>query len=159
MIYCLSNSDIISLISLIVNIFLTIWIVKTLQKNLANKRYLKDYLITEIKDLKAEYGKFLSELYSGKSKPKRITPWFKLMNIKVRDTMEIVPKKYKIDKEILKNYQIELRNFVTDLEEFKSSYKDNEMVVLKEGSMVELMKFHRNNNSKFSSLIIKINEK
>ena len=159
MIYCLSNSDIISLISLIVNIFLTIWIVKTLQKNLANKRYLKDYLITEIKDLKAEYGKFLSELYSGKSKPKRITPWFKLMNIKVRDTMEIVPKKYKIDKEILKNYQIELRNFVTDLEEFKSSYKDNEMVVLKEESMVELMKFHRNNNSKFSSLIIKINEK
>ncbi|MBC6409926.1 MAG: hypothetical protein GDA42_05625 [Ekhidna sp.] len=134
---------------------------------MANKRYLKDYLIAEIKDyliaeikdLKAEYGKFLSELYSGKSKPKRITPWFKLMNIKVQDTMEIVSKKYRIDKEILKNYQIELRNFITDLEEFKSSYKDNKMVVLKEDSMVELMKFHQNNNFKFSSLIIKINEK
>jgi len=159
MIYCLSNSEIISLISLVVNFSLTIWIVRTLQKNLANKRYLKDYLIAEIKDLKAEYGKFLSELYSGKSKPKRITPWFKLMNIKVQDTMEIVSKKYKIDKGILKNYQIELRNFVTDLEEFESNYKKDNYIQLSSKSQGELIQFQQDNNSKFSSLIIKINEK
>jgi len=126
---------------------------------LANKRYLKDYLIAEIKDLKAEYGKFLSELYSGKSKPKRITPWFKLMNIKVQDTMEIVSKKYKIDKGILKNYQIELRNFVTDLEEFESNYKKDNYIQLSSKSQGELIQFQQDNNSKFSSLIIKINEK
>ncbi|MBC6400589.1 MAG: hypothetical protein GDA51_10175 [Ekhidna sp.] len=126
---------------------------------MANKRYLKDYLIAEIKDLKAEYGKFLSELYSGKSKPKRITPWFKLMNIKVQDTMEIVSKKYKIDKGILKNYQIELRNFVTDLEEFESNYKKDNYIQLSSKSQGELIQFQQDNNSKFSSLIIKINEK
>lgn len=80
----LEESDIIAIIGVIINAFLAIWIVKTLQNNLANKRYLKDHLIQEVKDLRSEYKKFLNELYQGKLRPKQILPWFKLMNINSR---------------------------------------------------------------------------
>ena len=90
----LEASDKIAIIGVIIKSFLAIWIIKTLQNNLANKRYLKDHLIQEIKDLRSEYKKFLNELYQGKLRPKQILPWFKLMNIKTQDVMEIVNQKY-----------------------------------------------------------------
>jgi hypothetical protein len=155
----LSVSDIISIIGLFINSILAIWVVKTLQNNLANKRYLKDHLIEEIKELRIEYRIFLNDLNTGKLKPKQITPWFKLMNIKVQDTMELLTNKYKIDNSILNPYQIELRNIVTEQKEFNENYKDNKLISLKESSRRELIKFQQENNSKFNSLILEINEK
>ncbi len=166
MIYNLSNSDtigviglIISVVGLIINSILAIWIVKILQNNLANKRYLKDYLIEEIKDIRLEYRRFLNDLNSGKLKPKNILPWFKLMNIKVQDIMEIISKKYKIDKDSLKSYQIELRELVTEFKEFNSNYKENKFVKLNDSTLKELIRFQQENNSVFNSIIMKINEK
>ena len=155
----LEASDIIAIIGVIVNSILAIWIVKTLQNNLTNKRYLKDHLIQEVKDLRSEYKKFLNELYQGKLRPKQILPWFKLMNIKTQDVMEIVNQKYGLDKDILKNYQVELRNMVTEQEEFNDNFKENKCFPLKESSLKELLQFQQNNNSKFNELIIEINDK
>jgi len=155
----LNASDIIAIIGVIVNSFLAIWIVITLQNNLANKRYLKDHLIQEVKDLRGEYKKFLNELYQGKLRPKQILPWFKLMNIKTQDVMEIVNQKYGLDKDILRNYQIELRNIVTEQEEFNENFKENNCFPLKESSLKEILQFQQNNNSKFNKLIIEINDK
>ena len=159
MICNLSCSDIISIVGLVINTVLSIWIVKTLQNNLANKRYLKDFLIAEVKELRADYRKFLDELHLGKLKPRKIIPWFKLMNIKVQDTMAIVSSKYKIDKDTLKNYQVELRNLVTEFEEFIANHKENKDVKLGDNSLEDLIKFKQNNDSKFISLIVRINEK
>lgn len=155
----LETGDIISIIGVLVNSFLAIWIVKTLQNNLANKRYLKDHLIQEIKDLRNEYKKFLSELYLGKLKPKQILPWFKLMNIKIQDIMELINQKYDLDKDTLRNYQVELRNIVTEQDEFNENFKDNLCFVPKESSLNDLLKFQQKNNSKFNQLIIDINDK
>lgn len=151
-------SDIIAIIGVIVNSILAIWIVKTLQNNLTNKRYLKDHLIQEIKGLRNEYKIFLNELYHGRLKPKQILPWFKLMNIKIQDVMKIVNEKYGLEKDILKNYQVELRNIVTEQEEFTDNFKNNECISLKESSFKELLKFQQENNSKFNELIIEIND-
>ncbi|TRZ45137.1 hypothetical protein [Robertkochia solimangrovi] len=157
MICSLSTSDIIGIISLVVNSSLAIWIVWTLQNKLTNKRYLKDHLIGEIKELRLEYKKFMSDLHSGNLKPKKIVPWFKLMNIKVQDTMEILSKEYEINKDILKNYQIELRELVTEFEEFNKNYKSNQFIALKSDSQNKLITFQQKNNSKFNELIILIN--
>ena len=159
MIFNLSISDIINITSTVVNSILAIWIVRTLQNNLANKRYLKDYIITEIKDLRLEYKNFLNELHSGKLKPKKIVPWFKLMSIRLQDTMEIVSGKYEIDKGILKNYQLKLKKIVTEFEEFNSNYKENKCFELTEKSLKEIVKFQQENNYKFNYVILKINEK
>lgn len=155
----LSVGDIISIAGIIINSTLAIWVVKTLQNNLANKRYLKDHLIEEVKELRLDYRVFLNDLNSGKLKPKQITPWFKLMNIKVQDTMELLHTKYKIDNTQLNPYQIELRNIVTEQEEFNENYKTNKSINLKESSKRELITFQQVNSSKFNKLIIEINEK
>lgn len=154
----LSNGDIISIVSLVVNSCLAIWVVKNLQKNLANRRYLKNHIISEIKDLKSDYRNFLNELHLGKIKPKKIAPWLKLINIKVQDVMEIVSDKYKIDENTLRNYQVELRKVITEFDEFILNYKENKCFKLKDKSIQELIKFQQNNSSKFNSLIIKIND-
>lgn len=154
-----SWGNVITLIGILVNALLAIWIVKTLQSNQKNKRYLKDHLIQEIKDLRCEYRKFLSELYSGHLKPKQIIPWFKLMNIKIQDTMDIINQKYKIEKGFLRCYQMELRELVTEFKEFNENFKTNNSLRLSENSQKEIIKFQQNYNSKFNSLIIQINDK
>lgn len=155
----LNTSDYISVVGIIVNSLLAIWIVRTLQSNLANKRYLKDHLIQEIKNLRNEYSKFLNELNSGNMKPQKVAPWFKLMNIKVHDTMELVNEKYKIDKDLLKNYQVELRDLVTEFEEFNTNYRKNCNIQLGSQSLRDLIQFQQKNQSKFNKLIININDK
>lgn|SRR5690554_1106261 len=155
----LNTSDYISVVGIIVNSLLAIWIVRTLQSNLANKRYLKDHLIQEIKNLRNEYSKFLNELNSGNMKPQKVAPWFKLMNIKVHDTMELVNEKYKVDKDLLKNYQVELRDLVTEFEEFNTNYRKNCNIQLGSQSLRHLIQFQQKNQSKFNKLIININDK
>lgn len=151
--------NLIDIIGIIVNFFLAIWIVRILQNNLTNKRYLKDHLIQEIKDLRSEYKKFLNDLNAGNLKPRKILPWFKLMNIKVQDTMEVVSEKYNLDQDLLKSYQVELRELVTEFEEFNLNYKDNKVISLQESSLRELIQFQQNNHSKFNALILEINDK
>lgn len=155
----LTGSNIINILGIGVNSLLAVWIVRTLQSNLTNKRYLKDHLIQEVKDLRSEYKRFLNELNSGNLKPRRILPWFKLMNIKVQDTMEIISQKYDVKEDLLKSYQVDLRELVTELEEFNLNFKDNKVITLKESSLRELIKFQQTNNSRFNSLIITINDK
>lgn len=155
----MDSSDIISIIGIVINSVLAIWLITSLQKNLANKRYLKDHIIEEIKDLRNEYKKFLNDLYIGKLKPKQILPWFKLMNIKVKDTMDIINSKYHIDKDLLKNYQVELRNIITEKDEFNENFKENKAVKLSESSLRDLIIFQQKNNSKFNDLIINVNDK
>lgn len=157
--YGLNWGNIITLIGILVNAALAVWIVNSLQSNQKNKRFLKDHLIQEIKDLRCEYRKFLSELYSGHLKPKQILPWFKLMNIKIQDTMDIVNQKYKVEKGFLKCYQMELRELVTELKEFNANFKNNDSLRLNENSLKEIIKFQQDYNSRFNSLIIQINDK
>tara|TARA_R110002167_G_scaffold71696_9_gene202210 strand:+ start:7667 stop:8161 length:495 start_codon:yes stop_codon:yes gene_type:complete len=155
----IDNSDVIEIIGIVVNSILAIWVVKSLQNNLTNKRYLKDHLIQEVKDLRSEYKKFLNDLYGGKLKPQQVLPWFKLMNIKTQDTMDLIHQRYGVDKDTLKNYQIELRNLVTEQEEFNENYKENKNIKLRESSFRDLLIFQQENNSKFNKLIIDVNDK
>ena len=152
-------SDFIDLLGIVVNSGLAIWVVSTLQNNLTNKRYLKDHLIKEICEIRGDYKKFLTELYNGRIKPKAVVPWFKLMNIKTRDIMEILSQKFEIDSDFLKPYQSDLRTTVTELNEFIANYSLDTPLTLEENSKRELIKFQQENNNKFNKIIIDINDK
>jgi len=155
----LQVSDWIDIISLAINSALAVWIVITIQNNLNNRRVLKDHFINEVKNCRGEYKDFLSRLSSHHVKPKSIAPWFKLMNIKVTDLMSLLHQKYKVDKNCLEAYQVELRMLVTEFDEFVSSYKTNSEIKLKEESLSKIIKFQQNNNGIFNKIIIKINDK
>lgn len=151
------TSNWIDLIGIIVNATLAYWIVRTIQNKLTNKRILKDHFISEIKEIRAEYKGFLNNLYSNNTQPQRVIPWFKLMNIRVADLMALIKEKYKIDEKKLKPYQNDLRELITNNNDFIEQFK-NDTVIFSEASRNELIKFQQMHNKLFNEIIIAIND-
>lgn len=161
--YCLSFlcsfniANWIDLIGIIVNAGLAYWVVRTIQNKLTNKRVLKDHFINEIKDIRTEYKNCLNNLYSNKSHPQRIIPWFKLMNIRVSDLLMLINQKYKINLKTLDPYQNELRELVTNNQDFIHQFKKDK-ITFSETSRSELLKFQQTHNKLFNEIIIDIND-
>lgn len=153
----LSNSDFIDIAAIVVNIILTVWIVMVIQNRSANKRFLKDYYISELKEIRNEFKNCLSNLYNNKVLPKNIIPWFKLMNIKVTDYMEGVNSTYKVDQKFLEPYQNELRELITENQDFINQFNSKEKLILSSVSKNELIRFQQVHSKLFNKLIIKIN--
>ncbi len=151
-------SDWISIAGIIINSVLAVWIVKTIQNRLTNKRVLKDHFITEIKEIRTEYRSFLNDLYTSKKIAKSILSWFKLMNIKVSDIINLINEKYKIDKTILDPYQNQLRELITENEDFISQFKNNEPIEFSEKSKTQIIKFQQDNSHLFNKIIVQIND-
>lgn len=154
----LTTSDWISIIGMIINSGLAIWIVWAIQNRLTNRRVLKDHFINEIKEIRNEYKSCLNNLYLNSTPPKSVIPWFKLMNIKVDDLMTCVYTKYKIDKKKLVAYQDELRELVTENEDFIKQYKSDKFVFFSEYSRGLFIKFQQEHNYLFNEIIININD-
>jgi len=150
-------SDFVDILSLLVNAFLGIWIVKILTNKLTNKRTLKDHFITEVKELRQEYKTYLNLLYSNKVHPQLVLPWFKLMNIKVDGLLEYLNEIYHVDVKILKPYQIQLRDLITDSKSFNEQF-NNQTIEFSEDFKIELIKFQQENAYLFTDLIIQIND-
>lgn len=148
----------IEIASIVVNLFLAYWIVTTVQDKINNKRVLKDHLINEIKDIRYEYRNFLNILYSNKSKPQEIVPWFKLMSIKIKDIIELISKSHKIDKKILDSYKVELKKIITEFNEYIDNYNSNSEIILTPSSHLKLIKFEQKYNHIFNDIIVQIND-
>lgn len=153
-----SISDWINIIGIIINSSLSIWLVITIQNRLTNKRVLKDHFITEIKDIRSEYKIFLNNLYSNNIRVKSVIPWFKLMNIKVIDIMRTINEIYKIDENILNPYQNDLRELVTENEDFINSFYLGQNIIFSDSSKTKIIEFQQENNNLFNRLIIEINK-
>jgi hypothetical protein len=154
----LNASNWISILGIVVNSCLAIWIVRTIQNRLTNKRILKNHFINEIKEIRNEYSNCLNNLYSSKTHPKTVSPWFKLMNIKINNLMYILNKKYKIDPKSLMPYQYDLQELVTNNEDFISQFKADKAVLFSDNSKVQFIRFQQDNNQIFNDIIIKIND-
>ncbi len=151
-------SDWINVGSIVINIILTCWIVITIQNKFTNKRVLKDHFICEVKEIRIEYKSFLSGLYANKTAPNTIIPWFKLMNIKVNDLMSLLNQTYQIEKDILLPYQNDLRELITENDDFIKYFKSDKMV-FSEISRRKIIQFQQKHNHLFNEIIISINNK
>lgn len=157
-IYKLDAADWIAIISIVVNAILAYWIITTIQKNLENKRVLKDHFITEIKEIKEEFKKILNKAFAGELKPKTLPRWFKLMGIKIDEILKLLSTKYGIPTKTLDPYKIELREILMSSEEFEKSFKKNECINLSEETLNKIIVFQQTHSSSFNNLIIKIND-
>lgn len=144
--------------AIVVNALVAWWIVRTIQNRLTNNRVLKDHFIEEVKDIRNEYRNFLNNLYADKTEIRTIIPWFKLMNIKVSDLMTIIHQKYNIDKQKLFPYQNDLRELITESEDFNMQFKDGRNIVFSEESKTKIIEFQNTYNHLFNELIIDIND-
>ena len=149
-------SDYIAILGILVNAFLALWIVRTIQNNLTNKRVLKDHFICEVKEIRVEYKTFMSNLYANKVIPSTIIPWFKLMNIKVSDLMKILNKTYNIKIDTLSPYQNDLRELITENKDFIKSF-NSDKICFSDDSQRKIIQFQQKNNHLFNEVIISIN--
>lgn len=154
----LDASDWITLLGILINSALAIWIVRTIQSRLTNKRVLKDHFINEIKEIRNEFKICLNNLYSNKTHPESVIPWFKLMNIKVDDLMIIIHSKYKIAGNSLSPYQNDLRELITNNDDFIKQFKSNKPIAFSEISRNQIIKFQQEHNKLFNNVIVKIND-
>jgi len=151
-------SDWITIFSILINALLAYWIVNTIQNKMTNKRVLKDHFINEIKGIREEYKNYLNQLYVNQADPRKVIPWFKLINIKIDDLMTLINKKYKIDKKILDSYQNELRELITNNEDFNKQFKKDKLITFSEKSRNQFVMFQQTNNHLFNEIIIYIND-
>ena len=154
----LDASNWISIAGIFINACLAGWIVLTIQSKLANRRVLKDHLIEELKEIRMEFRNCLNNIYSNKTPPKNVLPWFKLINIKIEDLTAIINMKYKINKDILRPYQNELRDLITESEDFEKQYEGSGLYAPSVSTKTALMKFQQRNSHLFNDVIIKIND-
>ncbi|EKJ84922.1 hypothetical protein CLV96_0307 [Leptospira meyeri] len=150
---CLTTSDYIAVADIIFNLLLAIFVIFFLQKKIDDKKYLKEHFINEIIQIRENYRTFLINLETNCLKPKEILSLLKSMNITLNDLMIILNEVYNIEPTYLINYQTELRNIVTEFNEFSKNFSKNKKVVLKDESVLEIMNFHQRNNCKFNELI------
>lgn len=156
--FSLALSSLIAIIGIVVNAIIAVWVIHAIQSKINNERVLKDHLIGEIKEIRNEYKSCLNSLYSNKISAKRVIPWFKLMNIKVSDLSEIIYTKYKIDRDILKPYQIDLADLITNNEDFVNQFDNDDPIEFSASSKNTFVRFQQNHNHLFNSLIIGIND-
>ena len=155
---CITTPNWIDIGGIVIDAFLAWWIVRTIQNKLTNKRVLKDHFICEVKDIRLEYKNFVSDLYANKMVPSTIIPWFKLMNIKVSNLMELLNQIYKIDIAKLSPYQNDLRELITENEDFINCYKTDKLN-LSEESRKQFIQCQQKHYHLFNEVIIAINDK
>lgn len=124
----LDFSDFIEIAGIVVNFFLAIWIVKTIQNKLTNKRVLKDHFICEIKELRVEYSEYIKKCYAGNLVPQDTLRWFKIVNIKATHLMNDVEELYKINCPELTLFHNDLRDAITNSNEYSQNFRANNPV-------------------------------
>lgn len=150
-------SDVISILSIVVNAFIAIWVVSEIQKNTSNRRILKDHFINEVKDIKDLYKDKFNQIMTNKSKPKDLLIWFKVMYIKIDDLLKCLNELYDVDLAYLEPYQRDLRYIVTENSDFIDAFSSNSEIQVSTVFMRDLMDFHQKNHKIFNKLIIQIN--
>lgn len=137
---------------------LAIWLARTIQNRLTNRRVLKDYLIQEIKELRTEYRDFFKKIYTDDGiKGSETLSWLKLMQLKGDDLLKIANKRYRIDLKILNPYQIDLPEIITENEEFNAQFKSM-YISFTENSRRKFNMFEQMNDHLFNEIIILIND-
>lgn len=90
-------------------------------------------------------------------KSREILSWFKLMNIKISDCMEILNKECGINKNKLAPYEYELRLLVVDNEDFDRCFNDNK-VAFSHPMKNSFVQFQQQNAKLFNEIIVLINK-
>lgn len=153
---CITISNCIAIVDIIVNAVVAIWIVKTIQNKSTNRRVLKDLIINDIKEIKKEYNDFLTEIDNDKILAKDIVPKLKSLSMKINNMMELIPKSYKIQKNLLDPYQKDLNIIITNDNDYSNSYKENKAV--KFSNKTQFVEFRQKYSHLFNDLIVKVND-
>lgn len=148
---------VISLLSLSVQLFFGVWVVKSVQNSLNNKRVLKDLFIKEIFDLRLMYSTEIMQLRDGSAQPRGILRNLKNVSIQSNALVDKIKSVYDVNTDQLLRFHTDLLNQITESDEYKRSYSGNLQLFTETKSLRELDRFYEVRNSIFIAMIIEIN--
>ncbi|HAC16249.1 MAG TPA: hypothetical protein DCE78_09965 [Bacteroidetes bacterium] len=154
----METSDWIQVIGILINVIFGVVIIWLVQSKLENKRVLKDYIIRETIQIRADYCKLIDKVISSQFKPQDLIIEYKLINVNGYNILAVANKKYNTDMTVLIPYQIELLRIICDDENYVKGYKTNNDVQLHPNTSNRIMKFQADNSSIFNDLIVIIND-
>ncbi|MDL2315071.1 hypothetical protein LJC16_02300 [Bacteroidales bacterium OttesenSCG-928-C19] len=153
---CIQISDWITIIDIIITSIIGIWIAVAVQNNLTKSRYLKEYFINEIKDIRELYKQFINQLYRNKVSATDIKDWFKIMSERTQNLDKFLHEKYKINDSLIRTKHAEIQQKITSLDEFNEDYKKT-AVTFTNSSRNEILKLHSELSCVLTQRVIDIN--
>jgi hypothetical protein len=156
MICGLQVSDWIGIAEIIVTSVIGIWIAVAVQNNLTKSRYLKEYFINDVKDIRDLYKTFVNHLYKGDKSAKDIKDWFKIMSERTQNLDKFLHEKYKIDNSLIVSKHAEIQQRITSLDEFNENY-NKPTIAFTNPSKNEILKLHSELSCVLTQRVIDIN--
>lgn len=152
----LQISDWISIIDIIATSIIGIWIVIAVQNNLTKSRYIKEYFISEVKDIRDLYKQFINQLYKNKISAIDIKDWFKIMSERTQNLDGFLHKKYNINNSLIVSKHAEIQQKITSMDEFNEHYS-NPTVNFSNSSKNDILRLHSELSCILTQRIIDIN--
>lgn len=145
-------SDILQFVGLIV----TVWIAIVVQRNLTKNRYLKDYFINEIKDLRNEYRILFADIQSSKLNSETIKVRVKIISLRIKTIEDYSTRYFFIESSNLKLLHSEFQQFITGTDDFNNQYKEN-TIKFSNMTITKILEYQKDIVDELTLCVININ--
>lgn len=135
----ISCSDIISIIDIVITTIVGIWLAIGVQRSLTKNRYLREYFINELNNIREEYRCFFADIYSGTIDAKTIKDRLKIMSLRIGSFDKYIHLEYKIKASLLKDAHADFQQYITGEDEFNNQY-NNDTVIFSSNIKTELLR-------------------
>lgn len=146
-------------LSILVTAFMAWWVVRSVQRKLDTERTLRDHFAHEIIGLRKESRDFIADLLKGGMTAKTIKYRHNQLRAHITDLLNILNKKYQINKTVLKAYKLNLIKIIEGDEDYNNAYKDNLPVTFSSETALALHKLGRDNDHLFNEILVMIYDK
>lgn len=148
--YIMPLSDLIDCVGigvdLLVGLFIGGVLAYFIPKRLNDSRSLKDFYISEIRDVKVEFNELCKQISIGKMNAVAMKETFKQLSIRLNDIQYSINRNLKLNLNIV-TFIESMQNFITSADEINEQY-ESEYVILESTTKRELIKkqelFNRN---------------
>lgn len=152
---CMTTTDWITILDIVITSTIGIWIGVSVQKNLTTNRAVKEYFINENRDIKEKYNKFMNDLYSNHISSEQIKEWFKIMTIKINTFEGFITNEYRLKPEISSVHN-NLKYMITGSDDFNTQYKEK-YITFSNSTKNEILLFHTDLSNCLTKLVIETN--
>lgn len=115
----------IAIADIIITSVFGVWIACIVQKNVTKARYIREYFIAELGEIKAEYSALFKGLYNSELSAKTISARLKILSCRINNLDAYIHDSYKIEKTLLKDSHFGFQQYVTGTEEFNNQYSSD----------------------------------
>lgn len=94
------------------------------QRNHAKSRYIREYFIGELKDIKDGYTTLFKEIYDGGISANHLKARLKIISCRISNLDCFIHQTYVIEKSLVKDVHFKFQQEITDTNEFNSQFKE-----------------------------------